>query len=219
MPNFGISSFLKIIHKNEKPQKTEVRGRFKPSTGGYDFHGSVRRLCTDMVLHGREPSTLIAQIKDIKKAPERQSALSGLNNFIKWNKEKTLDYAPAANVTFESPKKYFKVTFKPNFSIIDADQVTAVHIWNTGKITLNEHLVRACLSVFPQIYTENKPDDLAVLCLRSQRLIRLGQPDVKIEELGKLLFGKIDNIIADIKESGDDKAQDIDDRPTPPSFH
>lgn len=219
MPNFGISSLLKIIHMNEKPQKSAIHERFKPSTGGYDFHGSVRKLCTDMVLHGSKPAALIAQIKDIKNPHERKSALSGVNSFIDWNKKQVFGFEPATNVTFESPRKYFKVTFKPNFSIIDDDRVTAVHIWNTGKIALNEHLVRACLSVFPQIYTENKPDDLAVLCLRSQRLIRLGQPDVKIEELGKLLFGKIDNIIADIKESGDDKAHDIDDRPTPPSFH
>ncbi|KAB2685572.1 MULTISPECIES: hypothetical protein [Brucella/Ochrobactrum group] len=220
MPNFGISSFLKILHLNEKPQKTEIRGRLEPKTGGgYDFHGSVRRLCTEIALNDGDPALVIGHIKDIKKAAERNSARLGLQAFLEWRKHNLSEVSTATNVTYQSPKDLFKVTFKPNFSMIDSNGVTAVHIWNTAKPKLDDHFVRATLSIFPELYTENKPDDLAVLCLRSQRLIRLGQPDAKLQALGNILINKIERIISEINEGGDRKPRDIGEHPTPPRFH
>ncbi len=218
MPNFGISSFLKIIHLNEKPQKTAIRNRLKPSEGGYDFHGSVRRLCTDLALNGSDPLSAIESLKDIKKQSERDSARIGLSTFINWKNEQSGTFETTRNVTYESPKSLFKITFKPNLNFIYDNKITAIHIWNTSKPSLSDHLVKAILSVFPERYTENKPDDLAVLCLRSQRLIRLGAPNAKVQELGNLLVNKIDRTISEIKENGDGKPRDIGDHPTP-SLH
>ncbi|TMU89369.1 hypothetical protein [Brucella haematophila] len=220
MPNFGISSFLKILHLNEKPQKTEIRKRLNPSDGGgYDFHGSVRRLCADLALNNADPRAVIERLKDIKKVSERDSARTGLQAFIKWKNEHPAQFVMANNVIYNSPKSLFKLTFKPNFSLITDDKVAAVHIWNTARPALDDHLVRAVLSVFPALYTVNKPDDLAVLCLRSKRLIRLGEPDPKIQELGILLIKKVDKIITDLNESGDGKPYDTGDHPTPPFLH
>ncbi|WP_435657006.1 hypothetical protein [Brucella pituitosa] len=219
MPNFGISAFLRILYLNEKPQKSAVRERLTPREGGYDFHGSVRRLCTELALNNSDPIEVIESLKNIKKEAERDSARTGLQTFIKWKKENTSKFGLANNVIYSSPKTLFKITFKPNFSLINNDHVTAVHIWNTKKPVLNDHIVRATLSLFPQLYPANEPDDLAILCLRSKRLIRLGQPSSKIEELGTLLVNKIDKVIADINESGDGKSYDRDDRPTPPFMH
>lgn len=219
MPNFGISSFLRILHLNEKPQKTEIRKRLQPSEGGYDFHGSVRRLCTDLVLNSSDKALVIESLKNIKRPSERDSARNGLQAFIKWKKEYSGQFRATNNVTYDSPKALFKLTFKPNFNLINDGQVIAVHIWNTARPPLNVHLVRAILSVFPELYTINKPDDLAVLCLRSQRLIQLGLPDTKVQNLGSLLINRIDKIIADIKEGDDGKPYDTGDHPTPPLLH
>lgn len=219
MPNFGISSFLKILHLNDKPQKTEIRNRFKPTEGGYDFHGSVRRLCTDLAVNNSDPATIIENLKSIKKDSERDSARIGLQAFIKWKNEHPAQFATVNNVIYSSPQSLFKITFKPNFSFITDEKVTAVHIWNTARPALDDRIVKAVLSLFPGLYTVNKPDDLAVLCLRSKRLIRLGESDPKVQELGILLIKKIDKIIADIKESGDGKPYDIGDHPTPPLLH
>lgn len=219
MPNFGISSFLRVIHFNEKPQKTEIRKRLSPSEGGYDFHASVRRLCTELALNNSTPADILTKIQAIKKLPEKNSALVGVQAFIQWVKENPIQASTATNVTYKSPAASFQITFKPNFKLINNNKTTAVHIWNTSKPTLNDHIVRATLSLFPDLYTENKPDDLAVLCLRSKRLIRLGQPDEQVQTLQKLLVKKIDTIIADIKDIRDGKPRDIGDHPIPASFH
>jgi hypothetical protein len=52
MPSFGISAFLRIVHMNPRPQRSELRRRFTPREGGYDFHSSLRRLAHRLLVEG-----------------------------------------------------------------------------------------------------------------------------------------------------------------------
>ncbi|TPI13565.1 hypothetical protein FJW10_26290 [Mesorhizobium sp. B4-1-1] len=216
MPAFGISAFLRIVHMNARPQLTELYRRSTPKKGGYDFHNSLRRL-SQLLMSGESLENVLAAAMTIVQPPERQSAQLGLRRLATWraqNPGAILDIAP---VTVQSPEARFSVTFTPNFGLRIADSFVAIHVWNTVKPRLEERLVRAILSSFQPAYraTASSPDDIAVLCLRTMRPIRLGDAS-DVAGLGQLIFANIDSIFRDIAATREGPRPASEDRPTPP---
>lgn len=215
MPAFGISAFLRLVHMNERPQRTELRRRSTPREKGYDFHSGLRRLC-HRLMAGESLESLLNATLTIAQGPERQSAQLGLQRLDAWralNPGAILEF-PATTV--RSPSETFSVTFTPNFSVRVGSQAVAIHVWNTAAPRLEPRLVRAVLSSFQSTYqaTNNPPDDIAVLCLRTTRLIRLGDAS-EVAELGRLIFTNIDGIFREIAvDLGEPPAPE--DHPAPP---
>ncbi|ADV09998.1 hypothetical protein Mesci_0831 [Mesorhizobium ciceri biovar biserrulae WSM1271] len=212
MPTFGISAFLRLIHMNVRPQRTELRRRSMPREGGYDFHSSLRRLC-HRLMAGESLESLLAATLAIAQGPERQSAQLGLRRLDAWralNPGAILEF-PATTV--RSLGETFSVTFTPNFGLRVGSQTVAIHVWNTAAPRLEPRLVRAVLSAFQAVYqtANNSPDDIAVLCLQTMRFIRLGDAS-DVAELGRLIFTNIDGIFREI-------AADLGETPSAPGDH
>jgi len=74
MPTFGLSAFLKLICLNERPGRTQMRARLSPSTGGYDFHRSLRLRAHRYLVDGQSMEDIVASIAEIVRAPEQASA-------------------------------------------------------------------------------------------------------------------------------------------------
>jgi hypothetical protein len=165
MPSFGISAFLRIVHMNPRPQRSELRRRFTPREGGYDFHSSLRRLAHRLLVEGESFENVLTATAAIAQEPERRSAQTGLRQLIAWrtvNLGPVLRFEPA---TVQSPGDTFRVTFTPNFGLMIEGQSVAVHVWNTTLPRLEPRLVRAVLSLFVNTYRSSgtPPEDLAVL--------------------------------------------------------
>lgn len=218
MPSFGISAFLRIVHMNPRPQRSELRRRLTPREGGYDFHSSLRRLAYRLLVDGESLENILAATGAIVQEPERRSAQTGLRNLIAWrtvNPGPILRFEP---VTFRSPSETFGVTFTPNFGLLVEGQSVAVHVWNTAVPRLEPRLVRAVLSLFVDAYhsSDNPPDDLAILCLRTMRLIRLGNV-ADVAPLGLLIASSIDGIFREVeRELREPPPGPFDQPPAPP---
>ncbi len=108
-------------------------------------------------------------------------------------------------------------TYTPNFGIEIEGKAIAIHVWNTSPPRLEPRLVRAVLSLFAEPYRNvvNPPDDFGVLCLRTMRLIRLGDSS-DIAGLGRFIAARIDEIFRRIAEETRDAPTAPGDRPTPP---
>ncbi|WP_206625671.1 hypothetical protein, partial [Mesorhizobium sp. M7A.F.Ca.US.001.02.1.1] len=78
-------------------------------------------------------------------------------------------------------------------------------------------MARAVLSSFPPVYqtANNSPDDIAVLCLRTMRFIRLGDAS-DVVELGRLIFANIDGIFREITADLGEPPPAPGEHPTPP---
>lgn len=215
MPNFGISAFLRIIHMNERPQRTELRRRFTPRESGYDFHSSLRRL-SQRLMAGESLADLLEATHAIAQSPERRSAQLGLQRLESWRAQNPGAALEIAPVTVPSPEARFSVTFTPNFGLRIADRSVAIHVWNTAEPRLDERLVRAILSSFQPGYraVANSPDDIAVLCLRTMRLIRLGDAS-EVAGLGQLIFANIDSIFREIEATREGPRPPSEERPAP----
>lgn len=144
VPKFGFSAFLKLINSNPKPQKRLVRDRFRPSTGGYDFHKSLRQRVQRIAFENLSFRDALASTAEIGKAAERESAIKGLRQFSEWRDKNLGDLSACDSFLFESPKGFFKVEFTPNFLIELNGRRTAVHLWNT-RHALSAGLVNASL--------------------------------------------------------------------------
>lgn len=216
MPSFGISAFLRVVHMNDRPQRTELRRRSTPREGGYDFHSSLRRSCRRLMA-GEPLESLLAATLAITKAPERRSAQLGLERLNAWrtlNPGAVLEFAAA---TVRSPEETFSVNFTPNFGLRVGDQSVAIHVWNTATPRLEPRLVRAILSSIQPAYqaADNGPDDMAVLCLRTMRFIRLGDASDVID-LGRLIFTNVDGIFREIAAALGEPPPPPEDHPAPP---
>lgn len=216
MPAFGISAFLRIVHMNVRPQRTELRRRSVPRDGGYDFHSSLRRL-SQRLMAGEPLEDVLRATQAIVQLPERQSAQLGLQRLAAWRTRNPGTVLEIAPITVQSPEARFSVTFTPNFGLQIADRSVAIHVWNTVKPRLEERLVRGVLSSFQSAYqaTTNSPDDIAVLCLRTMRLIRLGDAS-DVAGLGQLIFASIDGIFREIAATPEGPRPPAGDRPVPP---
>lgn len=216
MPAFGISAFLRVVHMNVRPQRTELRRRSVPRDGGYDFHSSLRRL-SRRLMSGEALQDVLAATLAIAKLSERQSAQLGLRRLAIWRSQNSgpvLEFPPA---TMRSPEARFSVSFTPNFGLRIADRSVAIHVWNTAEPRLDIRLVRGLLSSFLPAYrtAANSPDDIAVLCLRTMRLIRLGDAS-DVAELGRLIFANIDGIFREIAADLGEPPPAPGDHPAPP---
>ncbi|TIT62992.1 MAG: hypothetical protein E5W90_28400 [Mesorhizobium sp.] len=216
MPSFGTSAFLRVVHMNDRPQRTELRRRSTPREGGYDFHSSLRRL-SQRLMSGEPLQDLLAATLAISKLPERQSAQLGLRRLATWRAQNPGPILEFPSAIMRSPEARFSVTFTPNFGLRIADRSVAIHVWNTAEPRLDVRLVRAVLSSFQPAYraVESSPNDIAVLCLRTMRLICLGDAS-DVAELGRLIFANVDGIFREISADLEEPPPAPGDHPPPP---
>ena len=218
MPVFGMSAFLRIVHLNPRPQRTELRKRLRPSGKPYDFHSSLRRLAQSLMVHGETLEGVLARASEITQEPERLSAQVGLRRLDEWRRDHPAELLDFDDVTYRSPGGRFGVKFTANYGMEIGGQSVAIHLWNTTRPRLEERLVRATLSLFVDGYreTRNPPDDLAVLCLRTLRLIRLGNP-TDVRELGRLIVADVDSTFADLER--EERPPRPGEQPPAPQLH
>jgi hypothetical protein len=217
MPTFGFSAYLKLISLNEKPQRSNIRERFRKRDNGYDFHRSLRLRIQRMLVAGEHPDAVIASVSDILRTPEQKSARLGLERLIEWRKEKAGEIVEFPPALYESPGGVFKVNFNPEFGIKIGSSIVAVHTWNTAFPNLKPRIVYAALSLFPEIYqaSDGAPDDLAVLSLRDGQFYRLSE-SFGHAALGLRLVEQVEEIFHSVrKELG--LPSDRRERPSPPS--
>jgi len=169
MVTFGFSAFLKLLYLNDRPQRTEVKRRLgPPSRGGYDFHKSLRLLARRRLAGGEPLASVTAAAESIKRLPERQSAIAGLERLEAWRAAAPGEIVDVAPALFESPRQLFRVRFEPAFGLRHGDRTTAVHIWNTKRPRLAPGPTYAALALTQDAYDgqQHGPDDVGVLSLR-----------------------------------------------------
>ncbi|WEZ83441.1 hypothetical protein P6U16_00680 [Rhizobium sp. 32-5/1] len=192
VPKFGFSAFLKLINANPKPQKRLVRDRFRPSTGGYDFHKSLRQRVQRIAFENLSFQDALASTAEIGKAAERESAIKGLRQFSDWREKNLGDLSACDSFLFGSPKGFFKVEFTPNFLIELNGRRTAVHLWNTRQ-ALSAGLVNASLCMVASRHpVEGRPDDFAVLSLQDGRLFKWSDATKETAAFGERLLDVLD---------------------------
>ena len=103
MPTFGFSAFLKLICLNERPGRTQMRARLSPSSGGYDFHRSLRLRAHRYLVDHEPMEAIVASIEDIVRAPEQRSTQVGLERLEQWRREHPGEVIPYEPATYESP--------------------------------------------------------------------------------------------------------------------
>lgn len=149
MTTFGFSAFLKLVHLNDRPKRTELRKRLRgTSEKGYDYHRSLRVLAKRLMISRHDLASVLAEAEQIKKLPERNSAKSGLLTLDGWRSAKAGETFESHKVTIESPAGLFKVCFLPDFGVQIGGVKTAVHVWNTIKPPLTSRMVLATLAPF-----------------------------------------------------------------------
>lgn len=204
MLNFGFSAFLKLLSLNERPQRTLIRSRVRPSEGGFDFHRSFRLRAHRLLVDGENFEDVIASVDEITRAPEQRSAREALEKLDTWRGENPGEVVNFRGATFESPNRLFKVNFEPNFGLVLDGTPTAIHIWNNASPPLSERMAYAAMSLFPTIYLagQDAPKDLAVLSVREPRVYRLSDaPDHTV--LAERLVALIERTIAQVTEELD----------------
>jgi hypothetical protein len=192
VPKFGFSAFLKLINANPNPQKRLVRDRFRPSTGGYDFHKSLRQRVQRMAFANLAFEDALASAAEIGKKAERESAVKGLRQFSQWRQQNPGPLSACDGFLFSSPQGLFKVQFTSNFLIELNGRRTAVHLWNTRQ-TLSAGLVNASLCMVANRHPlEGRPDDFAVLSLQDGRLFRWSDASKETAAYGERLLEVLD---------------------------
>lgn len=210
MTTFGFSAFLKMLSLNDRPQRTEMRNRLRPSSGsGYDFHRQFRLLAHRFLGGGEDLARLVAETHGFGNVAEGQAAREALELLQEWRGR-----TPGALFSFEprvweSPSGAFAVRYTPDFGIeIDGVRV-AVHIWKTQRPPLDARMTYVALSLFSDLYSDvpSGPDDVAVLSVIDGRLYRLSDvPDQSI------LAGRVTTAIEHLMEEIGDEAP-----PPPPT--
>lgn len=195
VPKFGFSAFLKIICANPKPQKTLIKNRHKPSEDPRDFHRSLRLRIQKIANGEMTVEQAILSVTAIKKLAERKSALSGINKFTEWRKAHPGPLTSCSPLTIESPGKSFKVSYSANFLLEIAGRKTAIHLWNTN-VDLSRDLVIAMLTVVARHWPEttDRPDDFAVLSLKTGQIYRWSDQTLGHVKLGADLMLYIDKL-------------------------
>lgn len=202
MPTFGFSAFLKMLSLNPRPQRTEMRNRLLPSSGGgYDFHRQFRLLAHRYLSGGEDLASLFAETESYGNAAEGRQAREALEFLEDWRGQFLGALHSFDAVTWESPSAAFKVRYTPDFGIeIDGVRV-AVHIWKTQRPPLDARMTYAALSLFSNLYADhpNGPQDLAVLSVLNGRLYRLSDvPDQSV--LAERVVAFIETLIDDLSD-------------------
>ncbi len=217
VPKLGFSAYLKIINSNHRPQRSLVRQRCRPSSGGYDFHKSLRHRVQQVSFDGLSAAAALASTQQIAREPERNSARRALEQFFEWKAAHPGDMASCQPISFTSPAGLFKVEFVADFLLDIGGRWTAVHLWNTQH-DLSPHLVLAALSSVAARYpVEDRPDDFAVLSLRDQTIYRWSEADRETRALGERLLELLDmQFAAARRELGLPASPDLDEPRTRP---
>ncbi|WP_159586597.1 hypothetical protein [Chelativorans xinjiangense] len=197
MLKFGTSAYLKLISLNTKPQRTELRKRIIPSDDAYDFHRSLRLHAHRLLAKGESIESVLETARQIARAPERTSVQAGLTALLNWRGLHPAETFEVPPHTFSSPNEVFKVNFSADFGTVINGQRCAVHLWNTKKPPLSEHLTVATLSTFKQNYSEL--DHLVVLSLLDSQII-WSADDAKYVSVGRDLSLRIENAILGVEE-------------------
>jgi hypothetical protein len=215
IPKFGFSAYLKLLNANPKPRKSIIRNRYKPSSGGYDFHKSLRQRVQQIAFGGLSVQSAIASTQSITKPSERISAKKALERFEVWKGGNPGSLHAAKPMVFPSPGGLFRVEFTPNFMMEIDGRLTAVHIWNT-RHALAGNLTRAALcSVASRFPVDDRPDDVAVLSLQDGSFFRWSEADKNLAALGERLLQLLDLEFATARIEFGLPAITIRDAPTP----
>lgn len=200
MTNFGFSAFLKLIHLNERPRRTELRNRIRGGSGsGYDYHRSLRGLAKKHIVDDRDVASLYGEAETISNLAERNSAKSGLAVLQNWRVNNPGRVLAAERVTIDSPLGAYKVTCSPDFGIDTGGVKLAVHIWNTKKPNLDRRLVAAALTPFFDPVGKQGFDEIAVLSLQTGQLYRLADTKPHLA-LAAVVFEHVDNLIEELND-------------------
>lgn len=200
MTRFGFSAFLKMLSLNDRPQRTEMRNRLRPSSGsGYDFHRQFRLLAHRYLGGGEALEQLFVETNGWGNAAEGRAAREALEFLEEW-RGRTLgvlfNFAPRM---WENPSGAFAVRYTPDFGIeIDGVRV-AVHIWKTQHPPLDARMTYVALSLFADLYSDDPagPQDVAVLSVIDGRLYRLSDvPDQSV--LAERVMTAIENLIDEL---------------------
>ncbi|WP_449393512.1 hypothetical protein [Devosia riboflavina] len=212
MTTFGFSAFLKLIHLNERPRRTELRKRLRGySQGGYDYHRSLRAFSRKLVLDRHGLASVMLEAEAISNTAERNSARSGLAMLENWRVANVLDSFPAEQVTIESPGNIYKVCYRPDFGVDIAGVRTAVHVWNTIRPDLQRRMVLAAMAPFFDQVAGQGYNQIAVLSLRDGQLYGLTDAAPYLAH-SNVLFEYIDRLIEEIDDDG--RRPPAEDRPT-----
>lgn len=216
MPTFGFSAFLKMLSLSVRRQRSAMRERLAPSTGGYDFHRAFRRLAYRYLSGGEYLGQLLREAASITNPAEGQSAVNALKFLEEWrnrNLGQLLSFRPKV---YESPNSLFKVKYTPDFGLIIDGERVAVHIWNTKWPDLDARMTYAALYLISELYddeADGRPD-LAVLSVPNNRLYRLS--DVADQEiLAGRLVAAFEALIEEV--GGDDRQLPTSPSPDQPS--
>ncbi len=178
MPTFGVSAFLKLVSLNAKPRKTELRRRLRgSSSGGYDFHRSLKLASHRYLVDGVSLEDLLEAAKDVAQLPERKSLIAGLERLALWRKGAPGQLRNVPPRVWESPKGFFKIAVQPEFGLINEGRLTAFHLWNTKTTDLDEDAAYAVLALLPELYRDmdDAPTDFGILSLHEPRALLLSQ--------------------------------------------
>ncbi|MSP75687.1 MAG: hypothetical protein EXR12_06085 [Rhodospirillaceae bacterium] len=215
MLNFGTSAFLKLVCLNDRPQRTELRNRVASSSGGYDFHRSLRLHIERHLVGGHSIASLAASIGQIAREPERNSVRVGLDQLGNWRVSHPGEILAYAAVSYESPSGLFKVTYTPDFGVRMDGQGVAVHVWNTARPPLLPGMTYAVLSLFAPAYVGmgDAPNDLAVLSLPDSELYRLSEAGA-YASVGASLVSRLETTLREVIDELD--LPDGDEHPPAP---
>lgn len=210
MPTFGFSAFLKVICLNPRPQLRELRNRFRPSTGGYDYHRSLRDHARRLLVENEPMASLQESASAIVKPSERQSVLNSLQWLSEWRAATPGALFAAEPVIYRSPADLFRVRFEPNFGIQIGGSRVAVHIWNTQHPPLITRLVHSALRLINHVYDAEDMviDDVAVLSIPDRALIRLSDAPA-LGPMPDRLAAAMERLISDARDDvlGSDRPQ------------
>lgn len=202
MTTFGFSAFLKMLSLNDRPQRTEMRNRLRPSSGsGYDFHRQFRLLAHRYLGGGEALDQLIAETEGFGNAAEGRAAREALELLEQWRGRTPgalFDFEPRV---WDSPSGAFAVRYTPDFGIEIDGVPVAVHIWKTQRPPLDARMTYVALSLFPDLYVGHLagPEDLAVLSVIDGRLYRLSDvPDQSI--LAGRVTTAMEHLIEELEE-------------------
>lgn len=199
IPKFGFSAFLKLLHSNPRPQLSIIRGRCAPSSGGYDYHKSLRQRVQRIAFDGLTSEEALSSTADITSAPERNSARRALERLFIWREQNPGVLEPAPAVVFDSPSGLYRLEYKPDFMAVIGGRRTAVHVWNTARPLSSTITTAALWAVATRYPVHDRPDDFGVLSLQDGTLFCRSQGDRQNGELGERLLGLIDNLFISVR--------------------
>lgn len=200
MTRFGFSAFLKMLSLNDRPQRTEMRNRLRPSSGsGYDFHRQFRLLAHRYLAGGEALEQLFAEANGWGNAAEGRAAREALEFLEEWRGDTPGVLFDVEPRMWEHSSGMFAVRYTPDFGIeIDGVRI-AVHIWKTQHPPLDARMTYVAMSLFGDLYSDNStgPQDIAVLSVIDGRLYRLSDvPDQSV--LAERVMTAIEDLIDEL---------------------